>query len=124
MKDLKDTSRLSRSREADDDDASDEGEAPASRKTNHDFTSLLELCRKGADDVVRSEEQTASKLEETLADVYRLKEYTDSKPGARKKLERAYEKAQILSCPRVPWTAICPTGDRHGGVQHERDRKR
>ncbi len=29
-----------------------------------------------------------------------------------------------LSCTRFPWTAICPTGDRHGGVQHERNRKR
>ncbi len=101
MKDLKDNPRLSRSREADD-DASDEGEAPASRETNHNFASLFGLCRKGADDVAqseeqtaRSEEQTASKRVETLADVYRLKEYTDSKSGARKKLQKAYEEAGI-----------------------------
>jgi FAD-dependent urate hydroxylase len=29
-----------------------------------------------------------------------------------------------LSCPRFSWTAICPTGGRHGEVQHERDRQR
>ena len=29
-----------------------------------------------------------------------------------------------LSCTRFPWTAICPTGDRHDEVQHERNRKR
>jgi transposase, IS5 family len=23
-----------------------------------------------------------------------------------------------MSCTRFPWTAICPTGDRHGEVQH------
>ncbi len=29
-----------------------------------------------------------------------------------------------VSCTRFPWTAICPTGDRHDEVQHERNRKR
>src|ERR687894_2027005 len=29
-----------------------------------------------------------------------------------------------VSCTRFPWTAICPTGDRHGEVEHERDRTR
>ena len=24
----------------------------------------------------------------------------------------------VLSCTRFPWTPICPTGDRHGGLQH------
>ena len=23
-----------------------------------------------------------------------------------------------VSCTRFPWTPICPTGDRHGGLQH------
>jgi hypothetical protein len=27
-----------------------------------------------------------------------------------------------VSCTRIPWTSICPTGDRHGEVQHERKR--
>ncbi len=27
-----------------------------------------------------------------------------------------------LSCTRFLWTPICPTGERHGEVQHERDR--
>ena len=31
---------------------------------------------------------------------------------------------RFLSCTRFPWTPICPTGDRHGEVQHERDRQR
>jgi excisionase family DNA binding protein len=26
-----------------------------------------------------------------------------------------------LSCTRFRWTAICPTGDRHGEVQHGRE---
>jgi hypothetical protein len=30
----------------------------------------------------------------------------------------------LVSCTRFPWTAICPTGDRHDEVQHERNRKR
>ena len=28
----------------------------------------------------------------------------------------------FLSCTRFPWTAICPTGDRHGELQHEAKR--
>ncbi len=28
---------------------------------------------------------------------------------------------QIVSCPRFPWTPICPTGGRYGEVQHEQD---
>jgi hypothetical protein len=27
----------------------------------------------------------------------------------------------LLSCTRFPWTGICPTGDRHGEVQHGRE---
>jgi hypothetical protein len=27
----------------------------------------------------------------------------------------------IVSCSRFPWTPICPTGGRYGGVQHEQD---
>ena len=26
-----------------------------------------------------------------------------------------------LSCPRISWTPICPTGGRYGGVQYEQD---
>ena len=26
-----------------------------------------------------------------------------------------------VSCTRFPWTAICPTGDRHGEEQHGRE---
>ena len=26
-----------------------------------------------------------------------------------------------VSCTRFPWTGICPTGDQHGEVQHERE---
>ena len=29
-----------------------------------------------------------------------------------------------MSCTRFSWTPICPTGDRHDEVQHERNRKR
>ena len=29
--------------------------------------------------------------------------------------------ALLLSCTRFPWTGICPTGDRHGEVQHGRE---
>jgi hypothetical protein len=28
---------------------------------------------------------------------------------------------QQLSCTRFLWTPICPTGDRHGEVQHGRE---
>ncbi len=30
-------------------------------------------------------------------------------------------RGQRVSCTRFPWTAICPTGDRHGEVQHGRE---
>jgi hypothetical protein len=29
-----------------------------------------------------------------------------------------------MSCTRFPWTAICPTGDRHDEVQHGPERSR
>ena len=38
---------------------------------------------------------------------------------------RSWRHAEVLlvgvSCTRFPWTAICPTGDRHGEVQYGRE---
>ncbi len=53
-----------------------------------------------------------------------------SRPTDGEELESERLKARLgamlleLSCTRFPWTAICPTGDRHDEVQHERNRKR
>ncbi len=40
--------------------------------------------------------------------------------GRWRRLSKDYEELPA-SCTRFPWTAICPTGDRHGGVQHGRE---
>src|SRR3954466_13564687 len=29
-----------------------------------------------------------------------------------------------VSCPRFPWTSICPNGNRHGELQHDPERRR
>lgn len=82
------------------------GAAP--RSTNHNFTSLLEICQEGAKAVEASSKQAERKLEETLADVPRLRRYIRSHPQAEKKLEKAYEKAEIRITGRTtnPFTPL------------------
>src|SRR5918995_6056014 len=42
----------------------------------------------------------------------------EAEVGVKWKTKRGCRPSHRMSCTRFPWTAICPTGDRHGEVQH------
>jgi putative transposase len=54
--------------------------------------------------------------------VKRLKDLEAENARLRKAVaDLTLDKQILLSCTRFPWTGICPTGDRHGEVQHGRE---
>ena len=66
-------------------------------------------------DTLRSIGVTTRNKTVVVRSVSALREYA----GTRRSRPRLME--QRVSCPRFPWTPICPTGGRYGEVQHEQD---
>ena len=78
---------------------------------------VLQLVEARADGLTRSVEVMAISRPGDLRDVANLG-LTLSE--AKQLLARVQQAMVAVSCTRFPWTAICPTGDRHGEVQHGR----